>query len=450
VSTDLAERHLALAWRRGLPAPLVTTDGRALQIVYRGRCPGGAGPDVRGALLAFANGVLVEGDVEFHQRSGDWFGHGHHRDAAYRGVVLHIVSKADGSTPLDAQGEPVPTLVISPDELAAIATANELVGSAEECHRAANQRGPDAIVPVLDELGDRRLTQRAARFEADLTDQSPEQLAYETLFDALGFSRNRAAFIRLARAVPVELLEALLGRRPADDALLLAEAILFGVAGLLPSQRADTAVDWQGDDTVAELEETWSLYRGEWSGQGLASKDWVFGGVRPANYPTRRIATAARTMIRYRTDGLARALLAPLRGGEVKPKILEDLFLVSDPDGYWSTHCDFGRPLPGAPAALLGRDRARDAVVNVVLPFALAIAATIDDRTLADAAWSTYRAFPRPAAYEATESLAAQLGLTSKHVSTARRQQGLLHLVRQYCEGGGCGGCPLLRNEGVL
>jgi hypothetical protein len=443
VSTDLAERHLALAWRRGLPSPLITTDGRVLQIVYRGRCPGGAGPDVRGALLAFASGRLVEGDVEFHQRASDWFVHGHHGDAAYRGVVLHVVLSADGSVPFDVRGEPVPTLVISPDELAAIASANELSGNADDCHRAARERGPDALGAALDELGDRRLTQRAARFEADLSNLGPEQLAYESLFDALGFSRNRAAFIRLARAVPVALIEALLGRRPADDALLVAEAILFGVAGLLPSQRADTAVDWEADDTVAELESTWTLYRGEWSGYGLASKDWVFGGVRPANYPTRRIATAARTIVRHRTDGLARAFLAPLRPGEVKPRVLEDLFLVAEPEGYWSAHCDFGRPLPGAPAALLGRDRARDAAVNVVLPFALAIAATIDDRALADAAWATYRTFPRPAAYEATEALAADLGLSSKHVSTARRQQGLLHLVRQHCEGGGCGGCPL-------
>src|SRR5438876_8876631 len=57
--------------------------------------------------------------------------------------------------------------------------------------------------------------------------------------------------------------------------LLLAEAILFGAAGLLPSQRADTPVDWDGDDTVDELEATWSLYRNDWSGLILESKDWV-------------------------------------------------------------------------------------------------------------------------------------------------------------------------------
>jgi hypothetical protein len=448
VANDLAERHLALAWRCGLSPPLVVADGRALQIIYRGRCPGGAGPDVRGALLVFANGALVEGDVEFHQRASDWFGHGHHRDARYRSVVLHVVLDADRPAPPDSRGEPVPTLVLSPNDLAAIPLLDGTSGGAEECHRAASQRGSAAIVPILDNLGDRRLTQRAARFEADLTTLTAEQLVYESLFDALGFSRNRAAFIRLARAVPVELLAALLGRRPADEAMLLAEAILFGAAGLLPSQRATTAVDWEGDDTVDEIEATWSLYRGDWNGLVLESKDWVFGGVRPANYPTRRVATAARTIVRFRDRGLVSAILAPLRAGEPGPQALEGLFLVSEPDTYWSTHCDFGRPLPGSPAALLGRDRARDAVVNVVLPFALAVAATSDDRALADATWATYRGFPRPSSYQATESLATALGLTSKTVGTARRQQGLLHLVRQHCEGAGCGGCPLGESSG--
>jgi len=402
---------------------------------------------VRGALIVFANGTLVEGDVEFHQRAGDWFGHGHDRDPRYRGVVLHVVRSADGPTPLDSRGEPVPTLVLLPEDLTKIPLPDGLGGTAEDCHRAASERGSGTIVPILDELGDRRLTQRAARFEADLTTMTAEQLVYEYLFDAFGFSRNRAAFIRLAQAVPVDLLAALLGRRPAGEALLLAEAILFGAAGLLPSQRADTAVDWPGDDTVDELETTWSLYRGDWDGLVLDSKDWVFGGVRPAAYPTRRVATAARTIVRFRETGLVGAVLAPLGADESGPKALEDLFVVSDPDAYWSTHCDFGRTLPGPAAALLGRDRARDAVVNVVLPFALAIAATTDNRALADSTWATYRHFPRPSAYQATESLATALGLTSKTVGSARRQQGLLHLVRQHCEGAGCGGCPMLESS---
>lgn len=433
------ERALVGAWRRGLVGPLRTTDGRSLAIVFRGRCPGGAGPDVRGALLAFDGGTLIEGDVEFHQRSSGWPEHGHQNDPHYRSVALHVVFEADAPAPCGADGQPIPTLVVPRDTAVTLDAVEPLV-DAEECHRIARQRAPEVLSALLDQLGDRRLLQRAARFEADLTRLSPDQTAYEALFDALGFSRNRTAFVRLAQAVPYNLLSALIGRRPEADALLLAEAILFGAAGLLPSQRPERPVDWAGDDLVEELEASWALYRADWEGARLAAADWIFGGVRPANYPSRRIAVAARLVVRHRDEGLEWALLRTL-GASVAG--LEALFLVDEPESYWAAHADFGRPLPGRPAALLGRDRARDTVINVVLPLALARAATLDDPALTEAAWSAFRTFPRSSAYESTRALAADLGIPEKHLSTARRQQGLLYLLRNHCERAGCKACPM-------
>jgi len=433
------ERGLVRAWQQGLAGPLRTVDGHLLAVVYRGRCLGGAGPDVRGALLAFDGGTLREGDVEFHLRSGDWRAHGHHRDAHYRGVILHVVATVDGPGPTDLDGQPIPTLVIPPEQVPA--TADGFGPDADTCHRQARER-PAEILAALDALGDRRLTQRAARFEADLTRLTPEQLAYEAVFDALGFSRNRDAFVRLAQRVPYTALVALLGRRPDGDATLVAEAVLFGVAGLLPSQRSALAVDWEGDALVDELEGIWALYRSDWEGFGLDAADWLFGGIRPANYPTRRIATAARLVARHRQVGLDAVLLDPLRT-VADSRTLEDVFRVEEPESYWATHCDFGRALPGHPAALLGRDRASEAVVNVLLPFALACAAQRDNPNLANLAWTTYRALPRHSAYEVTRKLADDLGLATRQFASARRQQGLLHLVRNHCEHTGCRDCPL-------
>lgn len=443
MSDDSGERRLVRAWQRGLGNPLRTTDGRVVQVVYRGRCPGGAGPDVRGALLAFDDGTLIEGDVEFHQRTSDWYAHGHHQDARYRGVVLHVVLVSDAPAPTDPACQPIPTLVVDPPEPL---PSDDVALAPDACHRAARAREPATIGRLLDDLGDRRLAQRASRFEADRTRLTVEQLAYEATFDALGFSRNRTAFVRLAQAVPIELLTALLGRRPPAEALDLAQAILFGVAGLLPSQREAIPLDWEADLEVSGLEDIWNLYRRDWEGLCLNAADWVFAGVRPANYPTRRLATAAHLIVRYRHVGLDQALLAPLRRDDVAPSDLESLFLVEDSKGYWSTHCDFGHPLPRGHAALLGRDRARDAVVNVVLPLALAVAAETSERALADAAWSVYRAFPRPSSYQATEKLAAEIGAADLLLRTARRQQGLLYLLRNHCERAACVTCPLLRS----
>jgi hypothetical protein len=441
--TPISERLLVRAWQRGFGRPLRTTDGRDLSIVFRGRCVGGAGPDIRGALLAFDGGHLVEGDVEFHVRAADWRAHRHDRDPRYRAVVLHVVLRPDGPAPPDARGEPLPTLALSPDDLVGLTErdGDEPPGPAA-CHRQARERGTEHITATVDRLGDRRLAAKAARLEAELTRHRPEGVAYETLGDALGFSQNREPFARLVRAVPIALLGALLGRRAADDALLLAEAILFGVAGLLPSQRRNAPADWEADQLARDLEAAWALYRADWDGFGLAVPDWTFGGVRAANYPTRRVAALARLVVHYRAEGLDAAFLAPLRARPT-PSRLERIFILESPDDYWATHADFGVRLPGPPAALLGQERARDAVVNVAFPLALAIAAQTGDRALADAAWDAYRSFPRPTVYGVTRTLAGELGLAAKLVATARRQQGLLYLSRNHCERAACERCPL-------
>ena len=41
------------------------------------------------------DGVLWIGNIEIHERSSDWFKHGHHADAGYNSVILHIASEID-------------------------------------------------------------------------------------------------------------------------------------------------------------------------------------------------------------------------------------------------------------------------------------------------------------------------------------------------------------------
>src|SRR5438132_10478747 len=141
--THHSERSMVRAWQRGLGGPLRTTGGHALTVVYRGRCPGGAGPDVRGALLAFGGGQLVEGDVEFHLLASDWIGHGHHADPHFRSVVLHVVLDDDAAPSRDSAGQAVPTLVLALAEVARLTDGGAAVSpDAAACHRAARDRGP--------------------------------------------------------------------------------------------------------------------------------------------------------------------------------------------------------------------------------------------------------------------------------------------------------------------
>jgi hypothetical protein len=85
---------------------------------------------------------------------------------------------------------------------------------------------------------------------------------------------------------------------------------------------------------------------------------------------------------------------------------------------------------------LVGAGRAVEILTNAVLPF---FAAGIEPR--AGRALQLFRALPRPAAYGAVRHLDEALDKAVK--MNARRQQGMLFLLRSYCSQGRCGTCPL-------
>src|SRR5690606_4162642 len=91
------------------------------------------------------------------------------------------------------------------------------------------------------------------------------------------YKNHRAAFRALAEAAPLERLLAL----PGDDDR---EALLFGMAGLLPDPTRDEVLpEWR--DAVAELWQRW------WRcGHARLDLDWHSGSARPYNSPQRRLA----------------------------------------------------------------------------------------------------------------------------------------------------------------
>ena len=69
-----------------------------------------AGPDFFNAKIKIG-GVLWVGNVELHRRASDWFRHGHERDPAYAGVILHVVEVEDALIPRP-DGELIPQLIL--------------------------------------------------------------------------------------------------------------------------------------------------------------------------------------------------------------------------------------------------------------------------------------------------------------------------------------------------
>jgi hypothetical protein len=116
--------------------------------------------------------------------------------------------------------------------------------------------------------------------------------------------------------------------------------------------------------------------------------------------------------------------------------------LLVGAEEYWAGHMDFRLPAGRVVPALLGESRAEVIVVNVLLPFAAAWGEAASRPGLAEKAREMYRRYPALAENALEKHMRRQLGISRCPVSSARRQQGLLHFYKTLCSQGKCLKCP--------
>ncbi len=425
-SPGIPESVVAQIWQRQLvkKKALVTSDGQLVEVIYPGRANRSGGPDFRGAIIAIRDEFL-RGDVEVHLRSSGWQAHGHDRNPAFSGVILHVVMWDD--TPCSRrprEGKPIPILPLyrclqAPLEKILWKVAQPPVSN-DPCAGVRHRLGGESLERVLDDLGEARFRDKVARFRDGLSIGEAGQVLYEGLMEALGYSKNKEAFRELAQRLPLRAMEGLVRDQGPEARDLILQALLLGTAGFLRTPRHGPG--------AAPLRKAWSSLGG---GACMAETSWHFTAVRPGNHPTRRLEAARALILRFLDGGLVEGILGLIR--EAQPpsghRKLESGLMVSGPGG-----------------ALLGRGRAAEMAVNIVLPFFYAFGEFTGQREEAERALALYRSYPRLGENETTRFMSGQLlaeesppGLSN----SARRQQGLIQLYRRYCQERRCGECPL-------
>jgi hypothetical protein len=345
----------------------------------------------------------------------------------------------------------------TPDLLASVTPLISNLGalSEEPCWQRTQDWPLEKLLERIEEAGDARLLNKAGMMEAALSELGHEEVFYRGVMDALGYSANREPMRSLAEALPVsQLLTLPLSRDEAERATLL-EALFLGAGGFLPSQNPSTEpLDWLSSHYAEDVERLWTAYAPllDLPLDRPPVQGWVTDRVRPANSPPRRLAAAARILARllWAKGGMP----GPFRdaAASLKPALLAKQWigLLSVPgEGYWAAHDNFGHSLAGTAGkegvALVGSSRAADIVVNVVMPLLLAVADRESDETLRDRVLAAYVAFPRLSENEITRAMTVEaLGpRAGRSINGARRQQGLLHLYRLYCQARRCYECPI-------
>ncbi|MCK9357551.1 MAG: DUF2851 family protein [Dehalococcoidia bacterium] len=419
-----SERELSGLWARSAGRSLRTEGGLDVDVLYPGRCPGSAGPDYRDAVLAFGSREVVRGDVELHVTAGDWRRHGHGGDPAYSQVVLHAVSHPDGttSTAVPGGGE-APVLVLAP--------ARPRRGL--PC-KDAFQRLPDETLAVLRSAGTERLRARAVRMAQECSLSGPRVVLCRAAARALGYAANADAGRQLGGLLAGDAAWSLLQSGDAPQRL----GHLLGMAGLLPSQRSLAPGVCDGPEVEA-LEASWRDSAG--SLPSMSPDSWSLHGVYVNNSPVRRVVALADLAPRLEPlTGAARSRLSdPASAGRLSAAALETLFVVSG-DAYWRCRYDFGGRT--RESDLLGASKAREVVVNALLPFLLAVAMLEQDETLFRGVVGMFVEYPGSRANSVTRHMRAQLGIAAGRCRAAV-DQGMLHVYAEYCRHALCCACPL-------
>jgi hypothetical protein len=116
--------------------------------------------------------------------------------------------------------------------------------------------------------------------------------------------------------------------------------------------------------------------------------------------------------------------------------------------GYWARHYTFGSKKHKEKAFLIGRNRAADIVINVILPVAFAYTRRSQDEELQQIAMAEYAEHRKLQDNKITRYVARQI-LRDKQdhrcvINSAMRQQGLIHIYKSFCATRDCRNCPFM------
>jgi hypothetical protein len=452
------ERLLHCIWSEQLFRKTLEIGGKKLVISSPGWWNLEAGPDFRNAEI-FLDGARMAGDVEIHLSSDEWYHHGHHQDPRYDRVILHVVLYSSHRICVKRNGEQIPELEMKDYLLEELRLLQQKIPiyqfpfgpevNVRLCRKFLDEQDHASVVKVLDSAGDLRMRRKKEDFKRRIEIDGFEQAFYEGMMEAMGYKQSRYAFRELAKRVRLnELTQFDLPNRRGTDAMA---AILLGTAGLL-QDISQSSFDAETAFYLKEIHRFWKHAKNQFEDRRLVGFCWYPSSTRPANFPARRI-TAIASFFHYFGHSPLPVLLKPVQQLDPRKtcRILHEwLDLFSKPlHIFWSYHYQFDGHKFSAPRRLIGKERSKILIVNVILPSLLAYAELCGDNPLEASLHRIYREHPLLSENSITRLMKHRLFGESDRaktlIRTAHRQQALHHFFYDFCDNreASCSRCEL-------
>ncbi len=414
----MKEDFLHFVWRlrRFRQKGLQTTTGDAVEVLVPGQHNHNAGPDFLDARIRIG-GTLWAGNVEMHLRSSQWLAHGHETDPNYDNVILHVVLEEDVVI-CHSDGVRIPCLNLRPylspslaHQYLRLLHSEDWIPCQPQLHRVPDINRQIWLDRLLVERLEHRTQQLAERLKKNQQDW--EETFYQRFAWALGLRVNADAFLMLAESLPLKVL---LRHR---DSLRQLEALLFGQAGLLEEEFAD--------EYPRLLQQEYLFLRKKFGLEPISANHWKFMRMRPANFPTVRLAQWATLL--FRTGQLFGKMLVAQNVREIENALVVEL------SNYWQTHYRFDKESVKNPKRL-GKARIHLLIINIIAPFIFFYGKERGEDQYQERALRLLEEVPT----EKNQVLKQweQIGIKAEQ---AAQGQALLHLKQQYCDKRRCLEC---------
>lgn len=407
-----------------------------IHLLYPGRRSNEWGCDFQDAIFSL-DGERIIGDVEIHVEAKDWYIHRHNRDEKYSRVRLHVVwSNSDKLEITDCNGRKILTIVLEPyfRELLPLTTAGISSLQAQICLHALNFKLKERrLYEILLHLGIQKFEEKAQTIREQFYETGLDQTLYSCVAHGLGYSRNSLLFDKLTSYITIK---AITSQNSINYEFI--KSILLGTCGFLPSQRNISICN----EYLQRLESIWfdSGYT-----KLIDYYDWNFRGVRPSNYPVRRVVALSYFALNLVNCNLSENLLdALIDSGIHGVRSLMHKYLNYEQEKYWTYHYDFNCNMQKE-TALVGASRIDDIIINIILPYLYGCTGSLNkpvnvNRLILD----SYVMYPSLQSNYIDRYMSRLLPICADFKRSAVLQQGLLYLFKKFCRYKLCNMCPII------
>lgn len=396
---------------------LKTSNGEAVTIINCGQYLQKAGPDFFNAQITIDNQKWA-GNVEIHVKSSDWYVHHHERDESYENVILHVVWEHDTEI-FRKNNTEIPVLVLQNYVSKSVLENYKALISPKSwifCEKQLKSVDTFAFKNWQERLFFERLERKSKPIQEllEATNQDWETVLFCLLAKNFGLNTNGELFLEIAQNISFPII------RKEGFELENLEALLFGFAGFLETEREDTY--------YKDLKFRFYYLLQKYQLERKHINPVQFFQHRPDNFPTIRLSQLVN--LYFNQQNLFSKLIAATTANTVY-----DLLAVSVSE-YWQTHYQFDKISPKKKKAL-SKSFIDLIVINTIVPIQFAYAKSKNKDISEELISLLNQVAPES---NAVIQKFATFGIKSK---TAFDTQSLLQLKNEYCNKSQCLSCAV-------